>query len=304
MTFATVLANNSDYRITLHQYGEAPTEKLLVTFGGQPSDLADAGFGTDFAAKLGIDSLFVAQSYGSQYQGLSVKAFKDAVNGVVSQRDVISYGSSLGAYAALYFGGCIDARIIAAAPMLPAWPPLKNRAYSDLKINHLPLVDVPRSSRSPVVIYDPLLDRDAFLVNEMVRPAYPKLREVHVPYGGHTVLVTLSRLRSLKPLVTGLIENDELVEIAVPQEGDSIYHAERGRHIVRQDLEGAIAEYKKSLSIAQSKRVYCMLFSAILRAGKLAEAQEMIDRAKETDDKQIKLVPSLLLVGKQAGLDI
>ncbi len=141
---AVTLAQDRDFRITLHRADPSGDDRpIVVTFGGQPSDLTATGFGTAFLLGQGFDTVYVAQRHGTQYQGLSRERFVEGVAPVIAGRDVVTYGASLGGYAALYYGGAIDARIIAASPMLPAWRPLRNRAYADLEVTHGELRDGP-----------------------------------------------------------------------------------------------------------------------------------------------------------------
>jgi hypothetical protein len=89
--FTRPLVDHPDYKITLHQKGENPTDKLLITFGGQPSGIAERGFGTDFCLSRGWDTIYVAQRQGSQYQGLPIKTFyevPESVNLQSSFRDL------------------------------------------------------------------------------------------------------------------------------------------------------------------------------------------------------------------------
>lgn len=132
----TILAEHDDYQITLHRSAEAVGKPLILTFGGQPSGKTASGFGTDFLLKHGYDTIYIAQRAGTQYQGLSLDRFTDVIADHCQGREVISYGSSLGGYAALYYGGVVNARIIAAAPMFPRWPPLHRKAFADLEITH------------------------------------------------------------------------------------------------------------------------------------------------------------------------
>lgn len=298
----TVLADHADYRITLHRAADAPTERLVVTFGGQPSGISDKGFGTDFALAGGWDTVFVAQRYGTQYQGLPVEAFRDALSGAILGRDVIAYGSSLGAYAACYYGGSIDARIVAAAPMLPAWPPLRNHAYAGLRLQHRDMREGPLSRRDPVVLYDPMVLPDRRMIEEMIRPAYPGLREFRVPFGGHTVLVTLSRAGLLKPVIRALFDRDELIEVEVPTEGSPIWHFQRGKHFYRTDRAAARAELEKSLAIEPASDVLALLLRLLVRMGDAAAAQALVDRVTEGQDPRLKLVPSIRSFAREAGL--
>jgi hypothetical protein len=299
----TVLAAHDDYLITLHQAGPAPSARCLVTFGGQPSDLRSRGFGTDFALGEGIDTIHAAQRVGTQYQGLSVEAFHAAVAPAVAGYEAVStYGSSLGGYAALYYGGCIDARIIAAAPMFPAWRPLANRVYAGLPVSHGELRDGPLSRHAPVVIYDPMLRQDSRMVEEMVRPAYPALRTVDVPHGGHPVLIALARARVLKPLILGLVLRDEIIDMAPPAEGTAIWHGERGLALRQTDPDGAVQELERSITIKPGKRYFNELIKLLIRTGRTADAQARLDAGRASGNKQMTLLPSLIPLVEGAGL--
>lgn len=288
-----VLADHSDYRITLHRSESVrPSPLLVVTFDGQPTDLRNEGFGTALCRAQGWDNIYVAQRYGTQYQGLSVDDFYAAVSPLCEGRDVVCYGSSLGGYAALYFGGCLNARIIAAAPMLPAWRPLKNRAYADLPIHHLELCETPLSAKAPAIIYDPMREQDKDVVDRMVLKAYPSARLIEVPYGGHTVLITLSQAKLLKPITLSLLEHDEVIEFTPPGKGTAIWHAERGRQLIRQsETDAAIQELETSLSLQARKQTFCNLINALLRKNDLTAVQQKLDAGR--GNPQLTVVPSL-----------
>lgn len=303
MTGRTI-ADHADYRITLHQASDRPTEKLIVTFGGQPSGLAAKGFGTDYLHGLGHDSLYVAQRHGTQYQGLSVEEFQAHVAELAEGRDVICYGSSLGAYAALYYGGSIDARIIAAAPMLPAWRPLRNRVYAGLEVQHRDLSEVPRSRHKPVAIYDPMMRADVKVIEEMVRPAYPDLRELRLPYAGHTVLITLAHARHLKAVIGALLDRDELLDVSMPTDGFAIWHYQRGRHLRTTDLPQARAEIERSLALQPTKQAVAELLRILVALRDLPAAQALLDSAGASDSPQMKLIPSAVAFAQRAGLRV
>lgn len=301
----TVIAREKDYWITVNRAGEAPSRQVVITFGGQPSDLEAEGFGTVFLRRQGIDSIHVAQAHGTQYQGLSLDTFRDRVAPLVAgYEDVLTYGSSLGGYAALYYGGVVNARIIAAAPMFPAWPPLRNRAFAGFTVTHADLWEVPRSRHAPAVILDPAKAADVRVLDEMVRRSYPDLRSVEVPFGGHQVLIALERARLLKPLILGLIERDEVTDFAPPAEGTAIWHGERGLSLRNADPAEALRELETSLSIKSSKRYFNEMVKLLIRAGRIAEAQARVDAARRTGDRQLVLVASMRKIAADAGLTL
>jgi len=297
------LAKDDNFEITLHRSPKLKSDKLVVTFGGQPSDLASKGFGTDFMLSLGVNTVYVAQKFGTQFQGLSVENFRDILMPLAAEwDDIVCYGSSLGGYAALYYGGSLDARIIAAAPMLPAWRPLKLRAYADLPMTHLELKDVPLSSKDPTVFYDPMVARDKFLIEKMVELAYPETKRVPIPYAGHTVLVTLSQAKLLKPIIHNLIVEDYLIPFDPPAEGTAVWHGEKGSHLLNKDPAAAKVELKRSLDISPSRRIFNKLIKCLIRLGELEEAQTQLDKAKASGDKNFALFPPQEQKAIKAGL--
>lgn len=297
-----ILANHADYRITLLKAGDRPAERVIVSFGGQPSDLSDEGFGTTFALDNGCDNIFVAQRHGTQYQGLSAETFRDTVLPVVAGRDCVTYGASLGGYCALYYGGAIDARILAAAPMLPAWRPLKLRRYADLPMTHGELSDMPRASRPPVVIFDPERGPDQFLVDHMVLPAYPKARLVRIPFAGHTVLMTLSELRCLKPLIKGIVERDEVIVFDPPSPRHSVWHIENARKQMPCDRDRAITHLRTSLQIKPTKQAFSMLAGALLRERRTDELCRLLDEGRASGNRMLIPVPAVQRQLAAAGL--
>lgn len=271
---------------------------------GSPRAFPNSGFGTDFAAKNGWDNIYVAQRYGTQYQGLSVEAFFDAVAPVAQGRDVVCYGPSLGAYAAFYYGGSIDARIIGGAPMFPAWPRFANRAYADLEITHKDLTEVPKSSKAPVVIYDPNAPRDQAMIDHMILPAYPELRLMRYADAGHTVLVTLQKTRQLKDVIMPLIVEDRVTEIRQLEEGTAEYHIAKGRRLRLRSPVLAKAEYRKALDLAPSRHTLALNLGFLIRAGFLDEAQALLDEVEARNERDLVLTRHPRQLAIEAGLRV
>lgn len=294
---------DDEFEITLHRAAETPSEKLVITFGGQPSGISQKGTGTDFALSLEYDTIFVAQKHGTQYQGLSLAQFEDIVGPVARNwDDVICYGCSLGGYAALYFGGILNARIIAAAPMLPAWKRLAIPSYADLSVRHIALKYTPLSSHNPVVIFDPMIARDQLLIDEMVLPAYPDARQVRVPYAGHTVHVALSQAKLLDPILQTFIDDDVVLDFDPPAEGTATWHGERGCHLISSDPRLARIELEKSLAIEPSRRIFNQLIQCLVDLGELGTAQDLLDFARKKPNKHSELSPPRRIKLLKAGL--
>lgn len=290
------LASSPDYLITHHEAPDGRGGPLVVTLGGQPSKRTAAGFGTGFAKANGWDTVYVAQREGTQYQGLPLEVFAAALAPVSEGRDVVCYGSSLGAYAALYYGGTLDARIIAAAPMLPAWPPLERPAHDRLPIAHGTVADGPISTKAPVVIYDPYVRHDQMMIDGIVLPAYPEARFLRLPLSGHTVLNYLKQAGLLKTIIRDLIADDALADHTYPTEDNATWCFNRGRAIRKSDPDEAIRLLTKGFGLERSRHIYGNLMPLLLRAGRIDEARDLLTIAQA--DPPLTLPP-----GTQAQVD-
>ncbi|MCQ0972162.1 hypothetical protein MLD63_17215 [Paracoccus sp. TK19116] len=281
------LAGSEDYLITLHRApcddGLRRDSPLVVTFGGQPSNCKPHGFRTSWSLQQGWDTIYVAQRHGSQYQGLSLEAFADAVLPATEGRDVVCYGSSLGGYAAIYYAGAIGARMLAASPMLPAWPPL-GRVVHQVPILHGDIAEGPLSPHNPIIIFDPLVKSDKKLIEEMVLPAYPDARLVPLEFAGHTVLQVLRASGQLKAFVKTAIVDDDVHPIQRDTENDSIWHFQKGRLLRDSEPEMARSHFERSLEIRMSSHVGGNLLALLLRMGERDSAPRLLDRFRDNPD--------------------
>lgn len=182
--------------------------------------MGQTGFGTAFCQKNGWNHLYVGHTPQSRYQSLSFERFQEAVSPHTEGRDVITYGPSAGGYAALYFGGAVNARILAASPR-NTYHPIRTNAWKweeedkptdpDGKFTHSArLKDLPRSSHAPTILYDPRDGRDSALVNRWALSAYPDAKLIHLPNSGHKSLDYLSKIGSLSYFLRSFVEQTPL----------------------------------------------------------------------------------------------
>lgn len=78
---------------------------------------------------------------------------------IIGKRTYI-YGTSLGGYSSIYYGGIIDATIIAGAPMLSLISKRNHPRYRDIQYKHIPIKDTKKTSEPVFIIYDPLVGGD------------------------------------------------------------------------------------------------------------------------------------------------
>lgn len=254
-----VLAEDDGYLITYHP-AKVATKKLLITFGGLPSSKTRTGFGSDFAMKNGYHHIFVAQSAGSQYQQLSLEQFRDSVLPVCKDKDVYAYGSSLGGYCAIYYSGIINAQAIAAAPKNSAHPSLKHNLKQPVEFKHKEMVDAPKSSRAPIIVYDPHQREESRFIEKLIVPAYPDTKLVKVPYSGHLVLQVMSEHGILRRFINGVINDGVVTPVEYDVEKCYVYYYEKGRVAFRDgDKSAAKGFLDKSLKIKETSYAWDLL---------------------------------------------
>ena len=293
-----ILAEREDsYRITLHRAEtNRVSDDIVVTFAGQPGDIADAGFGTGFALSHGYDTIYVAQKHETHFQKLSADEFLAAVRPVTEGRRVVAYGSSLGAYAALYFGGAIGADIIAAAPLLPPWPSLRNPRYAGFSLQHKPLPEATRSNGRVTVLFDPAQRPDKIFMDEAVRPAYPDADYIALPHAGHTVLKTLQRAGLLSDVMLPLLRGEPCPKVDLPTEGFEPWHlAMGGACLVAGEHLEAERHGRAALAQEVSGQAVSIVTRSLLKAGKGADLAAFLNQelSAAQRDRFVGKVPAL-----------
>jgi hypothetical protein len=209
----TLLLDNGHSLIRHHRTSRQASRVLAVTFDEMfLNDLDKPGFGQDFLLKSGHDVVTVRKRKELWYQDLSVETFRAAVAPVASSYDrVVTYGVSMGGFAALLFAGAIDASALALSPRVSILPNLPATAAAPRRgtvpLRHIHLADAPKGSGTMLVVYDPLTRLDQAYLEAEVLPAFPEARIVPVPRGGHPVSQALSQMGLLSALVLAFLEH-------------------------------------------------------------------------------------------------
>ena len=164
-----VIAEENDYKIT---YYDNESNVTFITFNGARSTKQDIPFGFNFVLENGWNLINVAQDNNTQYQGLPLDDFYNNVYPLIFNKKVFSYGSSLGGYCALYYGGIVDATIIAASPRNSAHPLIADEEWDSVVFNHLPMSEVKLSSNPVFVVYDSSISKDSEFIKKVFLPYY------------------------------------------------------------------------------------------------------------------------------------
>ena len=295
MHSSRIIAEDDGYMITYHKNEENASDKVVLSFGGAPSKKTQMGFGSRFILSMGYDHIFVAQEELSQYQKLSLEEFTESVSPVLDGKNVYTYGSSLGAYAAIYYGGSIDAHIIASAPKNSAHSSMKTRQFQDLDFMHKELSEVPKSSKRPLILHDPYRKIETDYINNHVLPVYPDSRVMEFPFAGHEVLRTLKESGVLKEFIATYIESGECIPVQLKTEDSHIWHTEKGRFYAKNlNLERAVTHFQKSVELSINKHNVSGLARLYFDMNELQKARTLINDYKNATGSLNGISPRLL----------
>lgn len=292
-----ILRDHPGYRISFHPGGRS-ARILLITFGSVSSGISTRGWGTGFAAKHGYDNIYVAQRRSSQYQDLPLEDFYEAVAPYIDDYDrVVTYGASLGGYCAIYYGGIINAQIIAISPHNSAHPLIRRGGFALLPFAHREIAANPTSSRPPVIAYDPTLPDDQAFIDYLIRPYYPQLRLARYPHGGHALLDTMNADGVLADFIVPLIERDQIISVNLRREDSWIWHAEYGRDLIQQNrLEEAETHLRTSFQLGLNKHAARSLAKVYARTGRAENYPELNQWFEDQRIRQNKKLPPWLPV--------
>lgn len=196
------------YRAEIYAYSGA--KKTVVTFQAINSKKKAPVFALKPLLDLPVNIIGVNCGANTYYQGISPVQLMHLVSPFLST-EIITYGSSLGGWAALYFGSFLGAKVIAAAPKQPADPRFLESGYPEPVLNFIAgenYAFLPLSRQSINIIYDPYVHQDRHIVRELIRPLCGNLQEFLVPHGSHSVLAYLKEVGVLKAFLLNLLFGD------------------------------------------------------------------------------------------------
>lgn len=200
-----ILSEERDFLIESYEQG---SEIVFVTFNGTKTDKKSRPFGAEFILQSGWDLICVFQDNDTQYQSLSEQQFFSAVAKFIEGKKVYTYGSSLGGYCAVYYGGIINATIIAASPKNSAHPSICIPRFKNLEFKHSDINRTSKTDKAVYIIYDPSITADTKFISNQIRPHYSDVQLLPVAFGSHMVLTRVLELKMLKKLVYSIIEGN------------------------------------------------------------------------------------------------
>jgi tetratricopeptide (TPR) repeat protein len=212
-----VLLDDEDTRIELHRFGPQPAAVLTLTFDPLLYLWPRPAFALDFVRRLGSDVIAVRRKHEHFYQPLSRQAFLAAVRPALrGYARVLAYGSSLGAYAALYYGRDLDALLLAPSPRVSVHPVHGHPAWQR-QVGWQHDVLIPAATPPPArawIAYDPRDLQDRRYVEEELLPQFPGAQVLRVPYSGHPTTQFLGDVGHLQALVKAALADQPLPTLA------------------------------------------------------------------------------------------
>ncbi|SIS98576.1 hypothetical protein [Paracoccus saliphilus] len=264
-----ILSATPKHRVVYHR-AESPSRKLIVTFSPINEKLAYSGFGTGTALSLGYDTVYVGSHHKVMHRSLDIETVERLIAPVAAGREIVAYGASAGAYAALYFGGQLNAKIIGFSPRLPVHPYLSGNSEKSInELEHvLDLKDVPKSEHKPIIIYDPMDKIDAKFADHWVHPGYPDAHVYLAPMAGHGVISRLKETGNLKNTIKAMFEGHIPKEIIVWNKDHHNYHYTKGYLAAGKGSDRkALYHFKAALKIAERRHIYFALIQCARRLG-------------------------------------
>ncbi len=189
------------------QLGGFSRDCCVVTFDSYTDTrtLERAGFGQEFFQRRGIDAIHVISRNNDWYQHAELREALDTVRATARQYGrVVAYGSSMGAYAALRFGGWAGADCaVALSPQYsidPKLVPFERRwAVDSARFRPVWEGAVPFATPPEAyVAYDPV-DLDRKHIARLERES--RFVKMQLPGAGHPVAGFLTELGLLQRLV-------------------------------------------------------------------------------------------------------
>lgn len=272
----------------------APTRQTVVTFATLYTDIDTPAFSFPFLLAQGWDHIHVAQAKGTQYQNLTPQSLLHAVQPWLEGRDIWTYGSSLGGYAAIYYAAALGARAIASSPSLPAHPKSVRFPRDKVPIQHTPL-DLFQTRQRCYIFFDPEDAPDSLFVRSVLLPGCKNAVVTELPFAGHQALRQLASAGLLKSTIRHIIQHApdslELDSTALTQ--TAVYWGQRAEAYFRnKQWSEAIEAGNRSLGRSPTVSVSNLVLKAMLRAKRLEEARTLhADVVKHFGEAKIVEMP-------------
>lgn len=260
------LYRSTNLRVFATVPGDSRRERIVVSFANwlpQPS-IEVAGAAKGLLEPRGIDALYIncAGNHWWQYEDLPV-ALAVAADFLAPWRDITTYGSSMGGYAALRFAAALNAhRAVAICPQYSiqrSLMPLETRWAGELAsitFRHEGDCEISRSCRY-VALYDTLFRLDGMHVDAYRH--HTAVTRIPLPCSGHPPIDLLMAYGNLSRVILELLTDSHQPALlraehrAKRRESDR-YWSELGRRLCERKHYGAMrAAFARCIDLAPTK---------------------------------------------------
>lgn len=199
-----------DPHIRIDRYA-AGSSTVVLTFDPLQYLWPQPPFGLDFLRAQCVDVIAVQRKDENFYQALSRERFHHAVAPrLAPYTRVVAYGSSLGAYAALYFGRDLDCEVISASPRVSVHPVFGSRHWQDqMGFTHERFGTACTPRCRATILYDPREPTDRRYIEGEVLPQFSSARLLRVPFAGHPSTQFLGDIGFIAPFVRAVVAGSE-----------------------------------------------------------------------------------------------
>lgn len=277
----------------------ADRSRWVVTFDNHSigEGFDRAGFGEAFLAREGVSAICILGRGNDWYQYPDMLAACAAARASIRARArVMTYGSSMGGYAALRFADALRAQaVLALSPQYsidPAVVPWEFRWEQDShRIDWQPELSGPiRCAATPYILYDPKgLDCRHVDLIECDVPG----TAIAIPYAGHPVTTFLGGTGLLRPLVHGIL--DDTIDVATLRQqiksrrsANATYLAGLANEQPKWRARTAVAIARRACEISpHDLAAHHALARALAAAGRTDEALRLHVEAVERFDRHL-----------------
>ncbi len=304
-----------DIRLRLIEPRPRTLDRIVVTFQARnPSQTMNrSGFAEEFLAKYRIPALHVTASRNHWYQvrEMAVAMRRAARIGEAYGR-VITYGSSMGAHAAVVFSGAVNAdAVIALSPLYSIDPRIvpHDRRYrvdaKDMRFRFTP-EEGARREASAHLFFDPC-SLDGWHARR-IAPHFDRSTLVPVPFAGHPCGNLLSEAgvlsRTIRDLIVGVPFDGQGFRTAIraARAAAPSYWVGRARALRTRCPEGALDAARSAARLKPGNPVLVpALGDALSHAGRHDEATALLADLVRAQPRQARFHASLAQAYLRAG---
>ncbi|MFT8402371.1 MAG: hypothetical protein ABF932_00650 [Gluconobacter potus] len=199
--------------ILVKKIGAFSKDNLVISFDSYTDrpHLDRPGFGEHFFQKNSIDCIHVLSRTNTWYQYPEMGNVIDEIRKISQNYDrIFTYGASMGGYAAIRFGGKLDATAIAIAPQYSVDPKIMPEERRWLESVNLTYSQERRRPIEPlkctIIFYDPFDALDRRHVKRISQDT--SVTEAAIPYAGHMAGVYLAEVGMLGKGILEIINSD------------------------------------------------------------------------------------------------